>query len=414
MYKQKRNPFNSPVVKVDMEDGVLGKANDDGTIHINKNVTDPKQIKDIVEHESVHIDQMKRGDLSYNDNNVFWKGKKYSRSKMNEGAKNLPWEKEAYEKAGRGKFNMDGYRGNMDSYSPLTKKGLINSPLNNEDPPNGTTLPTAEKEVSYIDQLLSKAKKENGNYSLGKTKHLGSGNTVGENTVEGMRKRIGGKGFDTQSEYMGRLRGINPNSSKFYKFKNELRDDSATMAANYKLASGSYNFLDQIKEQDGVKSFSVDGSKYTSRLNNKTGKNEFSVIDPVTKTPSKYYDYDNPELGKSFKSKITQYGKSRFKEEWNKSEASKSLNKYNMTTDQGDVSYNFHPANFGDGQQGSFTTPGLDNNFSMGSQDDKIKSASNKIKGKSILSTNVLPTSSISSKPKNSVTGPSINDGEDE
>ena len=27
-----------------------------------------------------------------------WKGKKYSRSTMEEGAKNLPWEKEAYAK----------------------------------------------------------------------------------------------------------------------------------------------------------------------------------------------------------------------------------------------------------------------------------------------------------------------------
>ena len=90
MYKQKRNPFianccetsmstgKAPVIKVNMEDGVLGKANDDGTIHINKDVTNPKQIKEIVEHESVHIDQMKRGDLAYNDNDVFWKGKKYT------------------------------------------------------------------------------------------------------------------------------------------------------------------------------------------------------------------------------------------------------------------------------------------------------------------------------------------------
>jgi hypothetical protein len=41
---------------------------------------------------------MKRGDLDYDDKNVYWKGKKYPRSKMNEGAKNLPWEMEAYKK----------------------------------------------------------------------------------------------------------------------------------------------------------------------------------------------------------------------------------------------------------------------------------------------------------------------------
>jgi hypothetical protein len=42
---------------------------------------------------------MKRGDLNYDDSAVYWKGKTYSRSKMQEGAKNLPWEKEAYAKS---------------------------------------------------------------------------------------------------------------------------------------------------------------------------------------------------------------------------------------------------------------------------------------------------------------------------
>jgi hypothetical protein len=41
---------------------------------------------------------MERGDLDYDDNNVIWKGKKFSRAKMAEGAKNLPWEAEAYRK----------------------------------------------------------------------------------------------------------------------------------------------------------------------------------------------------------------------------------------------------------------------------------------------------------------------------
>lgn len=46
----------------------------------------------------VHVDQMKRGDLDYDEEYVYWKGKKHPRSKMNEGAKNLPWEVEAYKK----------------------------------------------------------------------------------------------------------------------------------------------------------------------------------------------------------------------------------------------------------------------------------------------------------------------------
>ena len=89
---------NTPVYNVDLEDGVFGKAYRNGSILVNKNVDNPKQIQEVIDHEKVHIDQMKRGDLDYNDSAVFWKGKRYPRSKMNEGAKNLPWEKEAYNK----------------------------------------------------------------------------------------------------------------------------------------------------------------------------------------------------------------------------------------------------------------------------------------------------------------------------
>jgi len=89
---------NTPIYRVDMEDGVMGKANNNGTIIINKDV-DPSKTQDVIDHEMVHIDQMKRGDLDYDDENVNWKGKKYPRSKMKEGAKNLPWEAEAYKNA---------------------------------------------------------------------------------------------------------------------------------------------------------------------------------------------------------------------------------------------------------------------------------------------------------------------------
>ena len=89
---------NTPIYHVDMEEGVMGKANNNGTIIINKDVPTNK-IQDVINHEKVHIDQMKRGDLNYDDKYVYWKGKKYSRAQMQEGAKNLPWEAEAYRKA---------------------------------------------------------------------------------------------------------------------------------------------------------------------------------------------------------------------------------------------------------------------------------------------------------------------------
>ena len=86
---------NTPIYNVNMEDGVMGKANKNGTIILNKDL-DPSQCDKVIAHEKVHIDQMKRGDLDYDDKYVYWKGKKYSRAQMKEGAKNLPWEAEAY------------------------------------------------------------------------------------------------------------------------------------------------------------------------------------------------------------------------------------------------------------------------------------------------------------------------------
>ena len=89
---------NTPIYKVDMEEGVLGKANNNGSIIINKDL-DPSEVDDVVSHEKIHLEQMERGDLDYDNEYVYWKGKKYSRADMAEGARNLPWEAEAYRRS---------------------------------------------------------------------------------------------------------------------------------------------------------------------------------------------------------------------------------------------------------------------------------------------------------------------------
>ena len=86
---------NTPIYQIDEEDGIMGRANKNGSITLNKNLS-PLEQEDVIKHEKVHLDQMKRGDLNYDDKYVYWKGKRMPRSKMDEGAKNLPWEKEAY------------------------------------------------------------------------------------------------------------------------------------------------------------------------------------------------------------------------------------------------------------------------------------------------------------------------------
>ena len=57
-FTMKGAPYGSqdtPIYSVDMEDGVLGKANNNGTIVINSKLKDPKQIQEVIDHETVHI-----------------------------------------------------------------------------------------------------------------------------------------------------------------------------------------------------------------------------------------------------------------------------------------------------------------------------------------------------------------------
>ena len=78
-----------------------------GTILVNNKLTNVNDINETVAHEKVHIDQMKKGMLDYDDNNIFWKGKTYKRSELNEGSNKLPWEKAAYKtEKNHGKKNI--------------------------------------------------------------------------------------------------------------------------------------------------------------------------------------------------------------------------------------------------------------------------------------------------------------------
>ena len=98
---EEASDHGTPVFEKDLADGVAAEANRDGTIFVKKGLSQ-KQINDAVEHEKVHLRQMGQGRLSYTDNTVTWKkdcgtpAKTYTRDNMPEGAKDLPWEAEAY------------------------------------------------------------------------------------------------------------------------------------------------------------------------------------------------------------------------------------------------------------------------------------------------------------------------------
>jgi hypothetical protein len=87
------------VIKKDLEDGISAEANMDGSIYVDPSIKG-SALKSAISHEMIHLDQMKDPNkgLAYDNHNVYWKGKVYPRDKMNEGAKNLPWEQEAYKK----------------------------------------------------------------------------------------------------------------------------------------------------------------------------------------------------------------------------------------------------------------------------------------------------------------------------
>jgi len=101
----------TPIFHKNLGSNIVAEANRDGSIFLDKEVSKNSNLgKEAIAHENVHMDQMKRGDLDYDDEFVYWKDKKYSRSKMQEGADNLPWEKEAYEKTSNRRRRRNGKR----------------------------------------------------------------------------------------------------------------------------------------------------------------------------------------------------------------------------------------------------------------------------------------------------------------
>ena len=49
---------NTPIYRVKLEEGVVGKANNNGTIIVKEGLT-PEQEDEVINHEQIHIDQMK-------------------------------------------------------------------------------------------------------------------------------------------------------------------------------------------------------------------------------------------------------------------------------------------------------------------------------------------------------------------
>ena len=97
----------TPVLRKSLKGGVLGEANNDGSIFIHKKVKPgSEQEQHILMHEMVHMTDMKVGKLAYDDNHVKWNGVVYPRKSgkilyqdqwIPEGDKSFPWEQMPWE-----------------------------------------------------------------------------------------------------------------------------------------------------------------------------------------------------------------------------------------------------------------------------------------------------------------------------
>ena len=100
-----RTPKDTPIFRKKLGPGILGEANMDGSIYIDKSVPRGSALeKRVINHENKHLQDMRAGKLSYGDDYVRHNGKTYPRKdgkiKYNgkwheEGSNKFPWEKAA-------------------------------------------------------------------------------------------------------------------------------------------------------------------------------------------------------------------------------------------------------------------------------------------------------------------------------
>ncbi len=97
----------TPILRKDLDKGILGEANNDGSIFISHKVEPgSEQEQHVIMHEMVHQTDMKVGKLAYDDNFIKWNGEVYERKNgminyngemLPEGSKEFPWEQMPWE-----------------------------------------------------------------------------------------------------------------------------------------------------------------------------------------------------------------------------------------------------------------------------------------------------------------------------
>ena len=99
----------TPVIRVPLDEGIMGEANMDGTIYVNKNIVPGSQEdKQVINHEMRHATDMKLGKLAYDDDSITYNGDVFLRKNINgkdmilvhgewkeAGDHDFPWEEDA-------------------------------------------------------------------------------------------------------------------------------------------------------------------------------------------------------------------------------------------------------------------------------------------------------------------------------
>ena len=99
----------TPVIRVPLEEGIMGEANMDGTIYVNENIMpNSEEDKQVINHEMRHATDMKLGKLAYDDDHIMYNGERFERMNIDgkdsilvdgkwkeAGDTGFPWENDA-------------------------------------------------------------------------------------------------------------------------------------------------------------------------------------------------------------------------------------------------------------------------------------------------------------------------------
>ena len=214
-FKLKGSPYdesnmNIAVYKKDLTDGSIGKSNHTGII-VQSGIS-PEEEQHVIVHEKVHQKQQANGDLDYDQQNFYWKGKTYPRENLNEHNENLPWEKEAYKASeqsrkkqtemGSTKFKLKGYRGNNKPFKHMAERGLIGASIDGASAemcgPGGDDTCDAFSQKSKPSKIKTPTTRvsKDSKYKVRQSQDYSETTTKGTNVQEvGIGKDKGGEGI---------------------------------------------------------------------------------------------------------------------------------------------------------------------------------------------------------------------------